>query len=88
MACSVYILQSRKNGSLYVGSSDDPTKRLAHHNAGKSTHTSRNVPYELVFSQEFENIAKARTMEMKLKSWKRKDFLERIIKDGSIRYQE
>jgi putative endonuclease len=88
MGCSVYILRSQKNGSLYVGSSENPLKRLEYHNTGSSIYTSRNVPYKLVFSQEFENTSKARIAEMKLKSWKRKDFLEKIIKEGKIKCQD
>ncbi len=39
----------------------------------------------LVFSQKFETIADARAIEKKLKSLKRKDYIEKIIKDGHIK---
>jgi len=85
MTSSVYILKSIKNGSFYIGSANDPIKRLAEHNAGRSPYTKNNKPFEIVFSQEFGTIGKARKIELKLKSWKRKDFLEKIIEDGFIK---
>jgi len=85
MNCSVYVLQSKKNGSYYVGSAVDPQTRLADHNLGKTTYTSRNRPFELVFQQKFESVSKARTIEQRIKSWKRRDFIEKIITDGGIR---
>ena len=36
---------------------------------------------ELVFSQEYETIKLARQIEFKLKRLKRKDFIEKIIKE-------
>jgi predicted GIY-YIG superfamily endonuclease len=40
---------------------------------------------ELVFSQEFETLQLARIIEKKIKSWKRKDFIDKIIRDGFIK---
>jgi predicted GIY-YIG superfamily endonuclease len=68
-----------------VGSSDNPQERLKEHNLGRSTYTKRNMPYELVFAQEFDSVGKARLVEAKIKKWKRRDFIEKVIRDGSIR---
>jgi len=40
--------------------------------------------FDLVFSQEFATLELARKAELKLKSWKRKDYLEKIVNDGKI----
>lgn len=85
MSCYVYILRSLKNHSFYVGSSDSPQIRLIDHNLGRSSYTKNNRPYVLVFAQKFNSLSEARTVEMKIKSWKRRDFIEKIIKDGFIR---
>ncbi len=39
----------------------------------------------MVFKQELSTLKQAREIERKLKSWKRKDFVEKIIKDGIIK---
>jgi putative endonuclease len=87
MSYYVYILKSQKNGSYYVGSSDNPKKRLLGHNLGRSIYTKRNLPYKLVFTQEVESLSKARLVETEIKKWKRKDFIEKIIRDGKIKSQ-
>ncbi len=38
-----------------------------------------------VFSQEYETLTQALYIERKLKSLKRKDYIEKIIKDGKIK---
>ena len=45
----VYLLQSESSaGERYVGVTSDLRQRLAEHNAGKSPHTSKYVPWKLV----------------------------------------
>jgi len=40
---------------------------------------------ELAFSQEYPTLTEARTIEKKIKKLKRKDYIEKIIKDGYIK---
>jgi len=44
----VYLLQSESVIGRYVGVMSDLKQRLADHNAGKSPHTSKYVPWKLV----------------------------------------
>jgi putative endonuclease len=45
----VYILQSKKfPDQTYIGSTSDLRRRLVEHNAGKSTHTNKFKPWELI----------------------------------------
>jgi predicted GIY-YIG superfamily endonuclease len=47
----VYLLQSEAfPGQRYVGLTSDLRRRLAEHNAGKSPHTSKYVPWRLVLT--------------------------------------
>jgi len=78
----VYILQSLKNQRFYIGSTSDLRRRLIDHNLGKSRYTSFNRPFELVFSQEYLNLIEARKVEYKLKSFKSRKILEKIIENG------
>jgi len=80
----VYILKTR-NGRFYIGSTNDLKKRIEEHQSGKSKYTSENLPIELIFNQEYPNILIARKIEYRLKQFKRKDIIERIIKEGEIK---
>jgi putative endonuclease len=65
----VYLLQSETHAAQrYVGLTSDLKKRLATHNAGKSPHTSKFVPWVLVTYLAFSDEQKARTFERYLKS--------------------
>jgi len=64
----VYILQSQKDGSLYIGYSADLKVRLKQHNNGKSSATKPHRPYKLVFYEAFLNKVDAENREKYLKS--------------------
>lgn len=65
----VYLLQSEAVvGQRYVGVTFDLKQRLAEHNAGKSPHTSKYVPWKLVTYVAFSDEGKAETFERYLKS--------------------
>ena len=63
----VYVLYSDTGGRFYVGLSEDPQRRLASHNAGKSRWTSRHVPWRIVFERRFPSLTEARRFENLLK---------------------
>ena len=45
----VYVVQSKaRPDQTYIGSTHDLRKRLAEHNAGKSIHTNKFMPWELM----------------------------------------
>lgn len=85
MAGYVYILRSLKNKSYYVGCSECPSRRLEEHNSGTTGYTRNLAPWKLVFVQEFKDISEARQRERKIKRLKRRDIIEKIIKDGIIK---
>ncbi|KKQ01643.1 MAG: hypothetical protein US12_C0041G0013 [Parcubacteria group bacterium GW2011_GWA2_36_24] len=79
-AC-VYILKSL-SGRFYIGSTDNLERRLHQHDLGH-TQTTRNMKsYKLVFKQDYSSLKLARTIERKIKNLKRKDYIEKIIKEG------
>ncbi len=81
----VYILRSESLGMYYIGCSDNVERRLLEHNSNQVKATRSKGPWVLVFEQEFENMTIARKIESKLKKFKSKDILERIIEDGEIK---
>ena len=84
MPAFVYILRDAK-GRFYIGSTSDLTRRLRQHSLGH-TQTTRNMSSpKLVLSQEYASLLDARRIEKRLKALKRKDYIEKIVKDGYIR---
>ena len=80
----VYILKI-KSGRFYVGSTSDLSRRLAQHVSGH-TPTTKRLPIEgLVLKQEYKTLKDARAIEAKIKKLKRKDYIEKMVKDGYIK---
>jgi predicted GIY-YIG superfamily endonuclease len=77
MKC-VYLLESvRYPNQRYVGLASDPDERLKEHNAGKSPHTSKFVPWRLVAAVRFEKQGRAAAFEQYLKSGSGRAFAHR-----------
>jgi len=75
----LYILKSLKNNRYYIGATVNLEKRLKEHNDGKSKYTSITKPYKLVFYQEFLTYKQARQIEIKLKRFKSKRIVDKIV---------
>ena len=82
---NVYILQSLKNGRYYIGSTNNIKKRIDTHNAGGVKATKNLLPVKIVLRQEYPNMYIARRVENRLKKFKRRDYINKIIKDGKIK---
>lgn len=81
----LYILQSKTRNRYYIGSTNDLLSRIKKHNEGAVKTTKGFLPVNLVFAQECETFAQARGLENRLKRYKRKDFIDKIVKDQKIR---
>ena len=77
MTCYVYMLKSEKDGSYYVGISENIIRRLKEHNTGKLKRTSKNKPHKIVFKREHANYKEARKHEVWLKK-KGKDYKNKL----------
>lgn len=64
----VYVLQSQKNKSLYIGYTTDLRKRLEEHNAGKNISTKPFRPFSLILYEALTNKKDAQNREEYLKS--------------------
>ncbi|WP_411908948.1 GIY-YIG nuclease family protein [Mesorhizobium sp. B261B1A] len=61
----VYLLESKTaDGERYVGITSDLKRRLAEHNHGKSSHTSKFLPWQIVTYVAFSNQAKATSLSV------------------------
>lgn len=63
----VYVLKSRLNSELYVGSTINLKKRLIEHNNGKSFSTARYRPWKLIYYESYITEQLARNREHRLK---------------------
>ena len=81
----LYILESEKDGRYYIGSTNNLERRLAEHNSGKTRSIKNLRPVRLVFYKEFDTLTQARQMELKLKSFKSRKILEKIVEDQNIK---
>jgi putative endonuclease len=80
----VYILQSEDTGKYYIGSTSNLGRRIVQHLVGHTPTTKRMGRLKLVFYQKYDELLTARKVERKIKSWKRRDFIEKIVRDGKI----
>jgi len=64
----VYILQSSKNKSLYIGFTTDIKRRINEHNSGRNLSTKPFRPYKLIYCEAFLNKSDAKGREIYLKS--------------------
>ncbi|MEK7637244.1 MAG: GIY-YIG nuclease family protein [Patescibacteria group bacterium] len=76
----LYILQSKTDGSYYIGSCENITTRLLLHNQGKVRSTKRGSPWMLVYQESFTTRSEAYAREQQIKSWKKRAAIEKLIK--------
>ncbi len=70
----VYILEC-SDKSLYVGCTNDLSRRLKEHNTSKrgAHYTKIRRPVILKYYEKFRTLAKARAREAEIKRWKREE---------------
>ena len=80
----VYILASKKNGTLYIGVTSNLIKRIwEHKNNLVEGFTKKYKVHKLVYFEQTENVQSALLREKQLKKWKREWKLKLIEKDNS-----
>ena len=78
----VYILQSKVDGSYYIGYTSNLNKRLLQHNTAKSGYSARKIPWILVYTESFEEKSSALRRERFLKNQKNKVFYKKLIESS------
>ena len=73
MGLSVYILLCN-DGTYYTGLSSDVERRFAEHISGKyiDSYTSKRLPVQLVWSNQFQSNLEAISWEKRIKKWSKK----------------
>ncbi|MDZ7627562.1 MAG: GIY-YIG nuclease family protein [Parvularculaceae bacterium] len=68
----VYILANRKNGTIYVGVTNDLSRRIFEHREGAgASFTKKYGVTKLVYYEAFDRIVDAINREKELKKWRR-----------------
>jgi putative endonuclease len=79
----VYILASKRNGTLYVGVTSDLVARIHQHKKGAIPGFTRKYDVKrLVWFETHEDIEEALIRERRIKNWRRKWKLQLIEKDN------
>ena len=75
----VFILQSKKDFSFYVGQCDDLDGRMSCHFDGLSRYTASKRPWRLLYFEVYASRLEALRRERKIKGWKSRVYLEKLI---------
>jgi len=59
----VYILKSKKDGKLYIGSTNNLWRRIKEHNYGLLKSTKSRLPFEIVYYEAYKSEKDARKRE-------------------------
>lgn len=80
---SVYILASKRNGTLYIGVTSDLVKRIwEHKNELVEGFTQKYHVHQLVYFEQHQDMLSAITREKQLKKWNRAWKITLIEKDN------
>jgi len=65
----VYVLKSKKDGSLYIGYTNDLKRRFVEHNKRNNKSTKHKAPFELVYYEAYKAQRDAKNREHMLKKF-------------------
>jgi putative endonuclease len=83
MAYYVYLLASRKDGALYVGTTNDLVRRVYEHRTkAVPGFTARYNITKLVWFEVYEDPVSAITREKEIKKWRRAWKIALIVRDN------
>lgn len=73
-----YILRC-SDGSYYTGSSRSIENRIKKHTSGGVKYTKSRLPVKLIFLKKFSCYVQAKNFESKIKSWKKRKSIEKML---------
>ena len=84
----VYILASKRNGTLYAGMTEDIAKRVVRHKGGKGSKFVKDYEVnKLVYLEKCENMRTAMAREKQLKKYNRR-WKIRIIEQLNPKWED
>lgn len=79
MSYYVYLIESLKDNSYYIGVTDNINRRFKEHNSGQSKYTKNKVPWKLIGYKQYNEINQAYQQEKKLKKAKKRNVIEKFF---------
>jgi putative endonuclease len=84
----VYILASKKNGTLYIGVTNDLKRRVGEHKANLlEGFTKKYSVHDLVYFESYNDIMDALIREKRLKKWNR-EWKIKLIKELNSEWRD
>jgi len=84
----VYILCSKRNGTLYIGVTNNIARRiLEHKNKSADSFTAKYSINHLIYCETYEYVMNALKREKQLKKWSRKMKLQ-LIEEANPKWEE
>ena len=84
MAYYIYILKSERDGTYYVGHTNNLEERLERHNQGRSSYTKAKTPWRLIYQEEFSSRGEASKREQKIKEKKNRAYIEQLVRASRV----
>jgi putative endonuclease len=78
-----YILYSKSIDKYYIGYTENLKLRLERHNSGWGKFSSRGIPWEIVYYEEYNSKSEAIKRENEIKKKKSRMYIEDLINAGS-----
>ena len=75
----LYILQSLKDNSFYIGVTHNLEKRIEFHNKGLQRYTKKKVPWKLVYYEIYKDKTSALKREREIKKKKSRKYILELI---------
>lgn len=81
----VYVLQSLRDGNLYIGCTENLQQRINYHNKGYVQSTKHRAPLKIIYTENYSDKYQAFNRERYYKSAKgKKEIKEKILNRSGI----
>ena len=77
-------IQSEKDESFYIGTTQNLEARILRHNQGRSSYTKAKRPWKLVYYEEYPDRSSAMKREYAIKRRKSKDYIAKLMEGFSF----
>lgn len=77
----VYVIQSRKDGKIYIGHTKDLKRRFHKHSTGQVSSTQKRRPFKLLYYEACNILQDALDREKSLKTGFGRAYLKRRLND-------